>query len=148
VVVAAVIAGLIWLGPARRSGRRSSAAVLTGAPLTAADHRRNAERLAAAGDYGEAIAERVRAIAVDLERRAVLSPRPGRTADELAAETAAALPPGALPGGPARLHDAARLFDDVRYGGRAGSQAGYEQVRDLDTALASVRAAAAAPVLT
>jgi hypothetical protein len=142
-VLVAVVAAVAWLGPARRS-RRQAAAVLSGASLSAADYRRNAERLAARGDFSEAIAERVRAIAVDLERRAVLPPRPGRTAAELADETAAALPAGALPGGEDRLHDAARLFDDVRYGGRDGTQDGYARVRDLDADLMSVRTASAA----
>jgi hypothetical protein len=136
---------LYWLGPTRRSGRRAAASVLGGGQLGAADHRRSSERLAAAGDFGGAIVERVRAIAVDLEQRGVLAPRPGRTASELAAEAGRALPATALPGA-AALHDAARLFDDVRYGGRAGTAAGYEQVRDLDAAIMAARTASVAPV--
>jgi type II secretory pathway pseudopilin PulG len=140
VVAVLLIAGVLyWLGPTRRSRRRKTASVLGGSQLSAADHRRSSEQLAAGGDFAGAIVERVRAIAVDLEQRGVLLPRPGRTASELATEAAGALPATALPGGAAALHNAARLFDDVRYGGRAGTAAGYEQVRDLDAAVMTAR---------
>jgi hypothetical protein len=131
-----------WVGPTQRAARRrAAAAVLGDRPLSAAEHRRAAERLAAAGDFAAAVIERVRAIAVDLEQRGIVPPRPGRTATELAAEAAAALPPGALPDGPARLDAAARLFEDIRYGGRPGTRTGYEQVCDLDEAIRSARVA-------
>jgi type II secretory pathway pseudopilin PulG len=140
IVAVLVIAGLIaWIGPARRS-RRRSLAVLGGERLTAADHRRNADQRAAAGDFAGAIVERVRAMATELESRGVLLPRPGRTASELAAEAA-----GAMPGTAAGLRAAAAAFDDVRYGGRAGTLAGYEQVRDLDLRIAASPAAVGAP---
>jgi type II secretory pathway pseudopilin PulG len=135
---------LYWLGPTRRSRRRKTASVLGGSQLSAADHRRSSAQLAAGGDFAGAIIERVRAIAVDLEQRGVLLPRPGRTASELATEAAGALPATALPGGATALHSAARLFDDVRYGGRAGTLEGYEQVADLDAAIVSARTASVA----
>jgi hypothetical protein len=72
-----------------------------------------------------------------------MMPRPGRTASELAAEAALALP-GSGPG----LREAARLFDDVRYGGRSGTLAGYQRVADLDTSLAAARAPSVAAVST
>jgi hypothetical protein len=106
--------------------------VIGGRPRTAAEYRRAAEQLAASGNYQEAIAERVRAIAADLEAREILLAKPARTADELAAEAALAFPAEA-----GELAAAARLFDDVRYGGRPGSQAGYARVRGLDGRLAS-----------
>src|SRR5450755_403847 len=134
-VGAGIVLGVIaWIGPARRARRRRPAAVLAGGQLTAREHRQNAERLAASGDVAGAIIERVRAIAVELESRGILVPRPGRTATELAAEAA-----GALPGSGPALREAARLFDDVRYGGRAGTLAGYQRVADLDTSLAAAR---------
>jgi hypothetical protein len=137
-----IIFGVIaWIGPARRARRQRSAAVLADGQLTAGEHRGNAERLAAGGDFAGAIIERVRAIAVELESRGVLLPRPGRTASELATEAAVA-----LRGNAAGLRDAARLFDDVRYGGRAGTLAGYQRVRDLDTTIASARTPAVAAV--
>ena len=42
-----------------------------------------------------------------------------------------------FPGQSADLAAAARLFDQVRYGGGAGSPDGYERLRQLDEALAS-----------
>ncbi|MGH3274012.1 MAG: DUF4129 domain-containing protein [Streptosporangiaceae bacterium] len=146
-LVAAIVAGVIyWIGPARLSRRQRVPAVLDGSQLSAVDHRRNSEQLAASGAFAEAIVERMRAIAVGLEQRGVLMPRPGRTASELAAEAAHALPATTLPGGGVALHEAARLFDDIRYGGRTGTRAGYEQVRDLDTAIMSARTATLATV--
>ncbi|MGO9080488.1 MAG: DUF4129 domain-containing protein [Streptosporangiaceae bacterium] len=130
VLLAAVV--VAWVRPARSSQARRP--VLAGPVRTAAAYRLAAEQRAAAGDYGAAIVERLRAIAVGLEERGILAPRPGRTADELAAETSAA-----LPGQAEGLSAAARLFDDVRYGGRPGSAAGYERLRDLDAQVMAAR---------
>jgi Domain of unknown function (DUF4129) len=137
-VVAAVV---FWIRPA--SARRARpGALLTGATLTAQDHRDLAARHAAAGDYGAAIVERMRAIAVSIEERGILPARPGRTADELAAQAGRALPALAD-----LLAAAARLFDDVLYGGRDGTMTGYERLRELDDAvLAGRRAGQAAAV--
>jgi hypothetical protein len=147
VIVVLIVAGVVYLiGPTRRSGRRRAAAVLDGTRLSAGDHRLTSEQHAAAGEFGAAVIERMRAIAVDLEERGVLPPRPGRTASELAAEAAGALPPAALPGGGAALQEAARAFDDVRYGGRPGSRQGYEQLWDLDSAIMSARTASVAAI--
>ncbi|MGH3399824.1 MAG: DUF4129 domain-containing protein [Streptosporangiaceae bacterium] len=135
VVVILVISGVLyWIGPMGRRRRERAGAVLAGTQLTAGDYRRAAEQRADAGDYAGAIIERTRAIAVELETRGVLPPRPGRTASELAAEAAVSLPDHA-----AGLRDAARLFDDVRYGDRPGTLAGYQQVRHLDESIRSAR---------
>jgi hypothetical protein len=139
-LVIAAAGVLAWIGPVARSRPRGSDALLDGERLTAHDHRQNAERQAAAGDYTTAIIESVRAIAVDLEERGILPARVGRTADELAAEASRLLPDQA-----AGLRDAARLFDDVRYGERAGTAAGYERLRDLGTRIRAARPATAAP---
>jgi len=131
IVIAAVLA---WIGPVRRSRSRATDPMLSPGQLSARDHRQKAETMAAAGDYAAAIIESVRATAVELEERGVLPPRMGRTADEFAAE--AGQP---LPGHATALRAAARLFDDVRYGGRAGTAAGYQQVRELDAAIQAAR---------
>lgn len=146
IVAVLIIAGILaWIRFPRRSRRRREAAMLGDHPLSAADHRHAAERLAAEGDYAGAIVERMRGLAVDLEARGILAPRAGRTASELASEAATALPGGGDPPALATgLHQAARLFEDVRYGGRAGTSAGYEQVRDLDASIAATRAPHAA----
>jgi hypothetical protein len=135
IVLVLVISGVLYrIGPMGRSRRQPSGALLGGTQLTAADYRRDAEQRADGGDYAGAIIQRVRAIAVELETRGVLLPRPGRTASELAAEAA-----GALPDSAAGLQAAARLFDDVRYGDRTGTPAGYEQVRQLDESIRAAR---------
>ena len=126
----AVTLVLTRLGPLARAHREPGQRAPGGHPLSAADHRRRAAQLASAGDYAAAILEAVRGIARQLEERGVLRPRLGRTADEIAAEAGRALPAEA-----AALHDAARLFDDICYGERPGTAAGYALVQALDTRL-------------
>jgi hypothetical protein len=132
VVVLAALAAFYWLGAPSASRRTGGAPVIGGRPRTAAEYRQAAEQLAASGNYQEAIAELVRAIAADLEAREILLAKPARTADELAAEAALVFPAET-----GELAAVARLFDDVRYGGRPGSQAGYARVQSLDGRLAS-----------
>jgi hypothetical protein len=134
-IVVVVVRTMPRAGPRIRGG-----GVLGGKQQTAAEYRARAARLAQAGDFSEAIVEGVRAVAAELTERGVLVPKAGRTANEIAAEAGAELP--ALAGG---LGSAARLFDDVRYGGRAGTAAGYELVSQVD---AQVRTARTATALT
>jgi hypothetical protein len=130
--VIAAAAVLRWIGPVARARARAAGPVLAAGGLTAREHREQAERQAAAGDFAGAIIESARAIAAGLEERGVLAPRAGRTAGELAAEASQA-----LPGHAAGLREAARLFDDVRYGDRAGTPAGYRRLRDLDAGISA-----------
>ena len=135
VLVALVAAGLVaWLMWGRRNPRSRGDALLDDAPSTAHDHRGAAERHAEAGRWAEAIRERLRAIARDLEERAVLAARPGRTADELAAEAGAAVPELAD-----ELAAGVRIFDDVWYGDRPGTAEGYARMRALDERLRATR---------
>jgi hypothetical protein len=140
IIVVAVV--MHRIGPVARSRAARTGPVLSGRQLSARDYRELAERLAAAGDFTGAIIESLRGIAVGLEERGVVPPRVGRTAAELAAEASQA-----VPGQAAGLAAAARLFDDVRYGERKGTAAGYQQLRDLDAALRSARPAAAGQAL-
>jgi hypothetical protein len=127
VLAAALIAViLIWARP-KASKRLRTSAVLGGQTRTAQQYRLAARRLAAAGAYSGAIIEGVRGIAAELDERGILAPRPGRTANELAIEAGKELPALA-----ADLRAVTRLFDDVRYGDREGTQAGYELVTRLD----------------
>lgn len=132
VVILGAFALFYWLGSPSASRRNRAVPVIGGGLRTAADYRRSAEQLAASGNYREAIAELVRAIASDLEAREILVVKPARTADELAAEAAVVFPAES-----GELAAAARLFDEVRYGGRPGSQAGYARVESLEGRLAS-----------
>jgi hypothetical protein len=134
-VLAAVIAVILTrLGPLRASARRATPVREPGAkPLTARQYREAAAESAVQGDYSTAILQRFRAIAASCEERQVLPPYAGRTADELAAQASAR-----FPGREAELGAAARLFDQIRYGDGAGTRDGYERLRDLDDALASL----------
>ena len=129
--VLAITVVVFWVRPTR-AHRASNRAVLSGQAKSAHDHRQEAQRLAATGEFGPAIVEGVRAIAVELEDREILPPRAGRTADELAYEAGRRMPALAED-----LRLVARLFDDVRYGDRPGSRQGYELVSRVDQAVRS-----------
>lgn len=130
VVIAAVIAvlGALWwrLGTPRRQPT-SAPALFDDRPRSAAEHRAAAEAHAAQGHWNQAVQERMRAVVRALEERALLDLRPGRTADEAAAEAGRALPAHT-----ARLRTAARAFDDVAYGGRAATEQSYRRLAELD----------------
>ncbi|MFD5746052.1 DUF4129 domain-containing protein [Streptomyces sp. NPDC127033] len=131
ILVVVVLCAALWW----RLGTPGRTAATTGTlfddgPRSAAEHRATAETHAAAHRWTEAVQERMRAIVRSLEERALLDPRPGRTADEAASEAG-----GALPDHAARLRTAAREFDDVTYGGRTADERAYLRLRDLDTDL-------------
>ncbi|MEU1041063.1 DUF4129 domain-containing protein [Streptomyces sp. NPDC005551] len=142
VIVLAVLAvlGALWwrLGTPRRAPA-SSATLFDDRPRSAAEHRAAAEAHAAQGHWNQAVQERMRAVVRSLEERALLDPRPGRTADEAAAEAGRTLPSHTD-----RLRTAARDFDDVTYGGRAASEATYRRLADLDSDLERTRPVLAA----
>ncbi|GAB2741328.1 DUF4129 domain-containing protein [Streptomyces bullii] len=130
VIVLAVLAvlGALWwrLGTPRRQPT-SAPALFDDRPRSAAEHRAAAEAHAAQGHWNPAVQERMRAIVRALEERALLDVRPGRTADEAAAEAGRALPAHTDP-----LRAAARDFDDVTYGGRSATEQSYHRIADLD----------------
>jgi hypothetical protein len=135
VALLALVAAAIWwrMGNVRRNAAERGS-LLEDTPSTAEDHRSAAERHATAGEWPEAIRERLRAIACDLEERVIVEPRAGRTADELAVEAGAALPDHAD-----ELLAGVRVFDDVWYGGRTGDAAGYQRLTELDRRLRAAR---------
>jgi hypothetical protein len=141
VVIAAIVlvVGALWwrLGTPSR-GPASSAALFDDRPRSAADHRSAAEAHAAQGHWNQAVQERMRAIVRSMEERALLDIRPGRTADEAAAEAGRPLPSHTD-----RLRSAARDFDDVTYGGRAATEQSYHRIAELDRDLERTK-----PVLT
>lgn len=132
-VIALVVVVVVIARPSRSRGHRLPAPIAD-KPRTAREHRQDAERHAAAGDFSLAIIERVRAVAAELEEREVVGPRPGRTADELAAEAGRRLPAQA-----ASLRSVARMFDEVRYGDRPGTADGYAAVCRIDSQISSAR---------
>ncbi|MFG2885428.1 DUF4129 domain-containing protein [Streptomyces sp. NPDC048297] len=132
--VLAVLAALWWrLGTPRRQPS-SATALFDERPRSAAEHRAAAEAHAAQGHWNQAVQERMRAIVRSLEERTLLDDRPGRTADEAAAEAGRTMPAHAD-----RLRSAAREFDDVTYGGRRASELSYLRVAELDRDLERTR---------
>ncbi|MER7669052.1 DUF4129 domain-containing protein [Kitasatospora sp. NPDC096128] len=149
-LVAVVIAAAVWwrLGAPKRAARTDYGVYGTDGPRSAAQYRADAAGHAAAGRWTEAVREQMRALVRALEERTLLDTRPGRTADEAAAEAGRALPEHA-----AALTAAARTFDDIAYGERTADQAAYRLLLDLDRTLERSRpvlasAAAAAPAPT
>ncbi|MFJ9844874.1 DUF4129 domain-containing protein [Kitasatospora sp. NPDC101155] len=143
-IVAALIAAAVWwrLGAPKRAARTVLGVYGTEGPRSAAQYRSDAAGHAAAGRWAEAVREQMRALVRALEERTLLDTRPGRTADEAAAEAGRALPEHA-----AALTAAARTFDDIAYGDRTADQAAYQLLLDLDRALERTRPALAqAPV--
>nr|WP_206440573.1 DUF4129 domain-containing protein [Streptomyces scabichelini] len=130
VILLAVVAliGVLWwrLGTPRRAPT-SAAPLFDDRPRSAAEHRAAAESHAAQGHWNQAVQERMRAVVRSLEERALLDPRPGRTADEAAAEAGRTLPSHTD-----RLSAAARDFDDVTYGGRTATPQTYDRLTELD----------------
>ncbi|MEW2221473.1 DUF4129 domain-containing protein [Streptomyces sp. NPDC006990] len=125
-----LVALRLRLGALRTRRTTGSAALFPDRLRSAADHRTAAESHARADHWTPAVQERMRALVRSLEERALLDPRPGRTADEATSEAAVDLPQLAD-----RLRAAARTFDEVSYAGRPADPADYAHLRDLDNAL-------------
>ncbi|MFE1230303.1 DUF4129 domain-containing protein [Streptomyces sp. NPDC058745] len=131
VLVVLAVTGALWwrLGTPRRAVTTADSLFDDG-PRTAGEHRAAASRHASAGRWNQAVQERMRAIVRSLEERTLLDPRPGRTADEAAAEAGRTLPAHAD-----ELRSAARAFDDVTYGGRTADEPAYRRIEELDASL-------------
>lgn len=135
VVIALLVLLILRYSPVARRGARGRPSPVFG-PVrrTAAEHRASADQAAAREDWSTAVVERFRAITAGLEERAVLEPRLGRTADEVARDAGRPLPEEAE-----RLTTAARLFDRVYYGRLAAERSGDDELRSLDDAIRSAR---------
>lgn len=132
ILIVLLLAGLVlvvvWqLRRTSRSAAQARGALFGDRAMSAAEHREEARRAAGEGRWSEAIRERLRAIARDLEERALVAALPGRTADELAAEAGVVMPAFA-----GELAHAARVFDDVTYGDVPGTPEAYETLSELD----------------
>ncbi|WP_329037915.1 DUF4129 domain-containing protein [Streptomyces sp. NBC_00178] len=125
--VVALGAALWWRLGTPQGAARTPDALFDGTVRSAAGHRSAAAAHADAERWTEAVQERMRALVRALEDRAVLDTRPGRTADEAAVDAGGLLPAYAVP-----LRDAARVFDDITYGGRTADEAAYLSLCTLD----------------
>ncbi|MFC8922735.1 DUF4129 domain-containing protein [Cellulosimicrobium sp. NPDC057127] len=139
VLVVLVVAAIAFrvAGPVRLSRRTAaSAVVLDDDTRSAAELRDAADAAAAAGDWATAVLERFRAVVRSLEERALLEPRPGRTAWEAAQAAGERVPDVADD-----LVRGAHLFDDVCYGkARVGADAD-QLLRGLDARAGTARPA-------
>jgi Domain of unknown function (DUF4129) len=118
--------------PARRA--RTGGVLFGTRRRSAAENRADADAAAARNDWRVAVIERYRAVVAELEERGVIDPRPGRTADEAAADAGAFLPAVA-----ADLGAGARLFDAVHYGNRPATADNDATLRRLDDAARAAR---------
>lgn len=144
-IVAGLIVTAFVIFGRPRVNRRSS---LERRPLFGADDTRTARELRASAqeaaeraDWVLAIEEQFRAIAVGLDERTLVSVTPGTTATHFAVAAATVLPAERE-----QLAEAARSFDAVRYLGRAGSSAAYQQLVALDQRLQQARPTLPEPV--
>jgi len=136
VVVVVVVVLLARFGVPRLTRRSDAPTALFGSDdvRDAEALRRAAAEAARAGDHTTAVAEQFRAVARSLDERGLVRAAPGTTAHETARRAAALVPAEAD-----ALLAAARAFDEVRYLDRAGTEAAWHGVRELDERL--VRAA-------
>jgi hypothetical protein len=137
-VIAAVVLLIAWLvaGPVQlgRNRARSAEVLDTDDARTAAQMRAAADAASSSGDWRTASVERFRAVVRSLEERVIIEPRPGRTAQEAAADAGLRLPAQA-----AGLHAGADLFDGVEYGDRVATAADDADLRALDAAVTAAR---------
>jgi hypothetical protein len=137
-LVAAVVLLIAWLvaGPVRlgRERVRSAEVLDSDDARTAAQMRAAADAAASSGDWRTASVERFRAVVRSLEERVIIEPRPGRTAQEAAADAGVRLPDHA-----AGLRSGADLFDGVEYGDRVATAADDADLRALDAAVTAAR---------
>ena len=136
IVIAVIIAAAVVIAKPRLNpkARRAKEVFEPASVLTAADYRQRAEMYAAAGNWGDAVVDRFRAMVRSAEDRAILDPQPGRTADEVARDLA--LP---FSGEARRLVRASATFDAVRYGNTAADAADYQAMAGVDNALEALK---------
>ncbi len=119
--------------------RHAAAVTFTVDPgRTSEQYRVHAEELAAAARWDEAIGERMRALVRGCQERGLIDGHPGWTADEVAESVGTQRSVDR-----STLQAAARAFDEVRYGGRAGSADAYAAVARADRSVADAASATA-----
>jgi hypothetical protein len=133
--IAVVIGLVIWrAGPLANRSRSRSQALAVDPESNAEDYRRAAEAFAAQGQWAQAVRERLRAVSRDLEERALVDRRPGRTAVELATEGGRSLPSCA-----ALLREGADRFSAIWYGDARATEQDYRRLTEIDAAVRETR---------
>jgi hypothetical protein len=132
VLVVVVVVVIVWrVGIPRRAATVGSV-FPTGRSVSAAEHRALADHAASANDWHTAVIERMRAVARELEERGVVEPRAGRTATELARESAQLVPIAAT-----ELRSAAEVFNAIAYGNGAATAIDLAAIIAADDAVRS-----------
>lgn len=136
--IAVVIAVAIVLARPRLNARSKPPQDMFDADtaVSASDYRKRAADAASTGEWSAAVVDCFRALVRTAEDRNILEPRPGRTADEVAGELAAAFGVEAR-----RLAWAARAFDGIRYGNETADRDAYAAMAELDASLRSQKPA-------
>jgi hypothetical protein len=132
VLVVIVVIVIVWRVGIPGRATTVGSVLPTGRSVSAAEHRTLAEQAAAAGDWRTAVVERMRAVARELEERGILEPRAGRTATELARESAQLLPLAAT-----ELRSAAEVFNAIAYGNSAATATDLAAMIAADDAVRS-----------
>ena len=137
-VIVVIVLLIAWLvaGPVRLGRDRAGSAEVLGTDdaRTAGQMRSAADAAAGSGDWRTATVERFRAVVRSLEERVIIEPRPGRTAQEAAADAGLRLPAQA-----AGLRSGADLFDGVEYGDRVATAQDDAALRALDAEVTAAR---------
>ncbi|CAN5202993.1 DUF4129 domain-containing protein [soil metagenome] len=143
VILAALVTAFLIFGPPRLGRRSTVAGALFGKDdARGSDELRRAATAAArSGDWATAIEELFRALARGLAERTIVTTMPGTTAREFSVRAGDAFPQFA-----AQLTSVAAVFDGVRYLGAAGTEAGYRDLEQLETAVRAARPAQLEPV--
>jgi hypothetical protein len=136
IIIAALVIAFLVFGLPRLNRRSKVSGVLFGEDddRDSAAIRQSAAAAANAGDYTFAVAEAFRALARGLAERTILTVTPGSTARDFSARAGVPFPALA-----AAFTDAAANFDDVRYLGREGTRAQFEQVSTLEKTVRGTR---------
>ena len=140
VVIVVIVVAVRVARKTMRTNRGPDYQLFGAGELSAARHRDVAAQCAARGEWAAAIRHRLRAVARHLEETGVLTPVPGRTANELARDAGAT-----LPGLSTELSGAATAFNDVTYGELPGTEAAYRMISDLDDHLRTQPGAGTGP---
>lgn len=134
VLIAAIVVALIVWGRPRASRSVARRADLLGErdDRTAAQLRADAERAARSDDFDEAVILRFRALARSLLERDLIDPAPGATAQMISREASVPFPTLA-----AEIHDAAGLFDRIRYLDVTAGAEDYRRITATDAAIST-----------
>jgi hypothetical protein len=135
-LVAGLVVAFVIFGLPRFRRRRTVTGELFGEDddRSAQQIRTAAQQAADAGDYSSAVIEVFRALARDLAERGVIVAFPGTTAREFGRRASDVFPDTAD-----RLDEAARVFDGVRYLGRAGTEEQWREMSALAAELSKAR---------